>query len=110
MGKTTDFIQRAYGTSVATVENVVVLNAALPIQVLQNNPNRLMWTCFNLGANLGYVGFTSAVGALNGIQLAAAGGMVGLTAKDDGELPARELWGIGAGATTLYIISTEALI
>jgi hypothetical protein len=99
-----------YRAPVETVEVVVVLVAAAPAAlVLPNNPNRLAWTIWNLGAGVAQVAPTSAVGVLFGSNIAAAGGMIGVTARDDGELPARALWGISAAGTTLYILQTVAI-
>lgn len=109
MGRATEFIERTYGFPCETIERAVVLNAAAPVVVLQNDPNRVAWTIFNLGVALGYVAFTNVVGPLFGIQLGAVGGVAGSNAREDGELPARALWGIGAGATTLYVIETRAM-
>jgi|GEM_PF-6290714 len=109
MGKVTDYVNSLYGFETETTERAVVLGAAAPVIVMPNDPNRLSWTIFNLGAAIGYVAFTSAVAAAFGMQLAAAGGVATSNAREDGDLPTHELWGIGAGATTLYVVETKAL-
>lgn len=112
MGRVSEYIEKEYGFPLETVEVIVVLNAAVPVAVLPNDPNRVSWTCFNLGAAIGAIGFTpdvSVVAPFNGILLAAAGGMTGATAREDGELPCHAIWGIGAGATTLYLMVTRAI-
>lgn len=110
MGAALDYLIKTYKTRVTTNEIVVVLVAAAPAAiVLPNNPNWLAWTIWNLGAGVAQIAPTSGVGVLFGSNVAAAGGMVGVTVREDGELPARGLWGISAVGTTLYILETVAL-
>lgn len=109
MGRCKEFVERQWGFPTETVPNVVVLNAATAVQVMQNNPNRVAFLVMNLGANIGYVAPTSGAAALFGILLAANGGVTGSTARDDGEYPSMEMWGRGAGATTLYVLETRAV-
>jgi hypothetical protein len=110
MGRTSEYINKQYGFPVETVEaQVVLVGAAAAAPVLLPNPNRVSYTIFNLGANVAFVGFTDAVGVLFGIQLNAAGDFFGTDAKDDGELPARMLFGISALGTTLYIVENVAV-
>ena len=108
MGKVSDFVNSRFGCLTDIRESVVVLGAGAAVPVLANNPNRFSWTIFNLGASIGYVGFTSGVTALNGMQLAATGGIASSNAVNDGELSCNAIFGIGAGATTLYIFETIA--
>jgi hypothetical protein len=109
MGRCSEFVARQYGFPTETVARVVVLNAAAAVQVMLNDPNRVAFLVMNLGAALGYVAPTSAVAALFGILLAANGGVTGSNARDDAEYPSYEMWGIGAGATTLYVLETRAV-
>lgn len=109
MGRCRDFVKRQYGFDCDTTERAVVLNAAAPVLVLNNDPNRVAWTIFNLGANIGYLAFTSAVGALYGFQINAAGDYTSSSARDDGEMPTHEVYGLGVGATTLYVIEVIAV-
>jgi len=110
MGAARDYLTRLYGRPVQTTEIVVPLVVATPaIVVLPNNPNRLAWTIWNLGAGVAQVAPTSAVGPLFGSNIAAAGGLIGVTVREDGELPSRELYGISALGTTLYILETVVI-
>jgi hypothetical protein len=110
MGRVSEYIERKYGFPLQTVEaQVALVAAAAAVVVLQSNPNRVSYTVFNLGANVAFVGFTSGVGILYGIQLNAAGDYFAVDAKDDGELSARELFGLSVAGTTLYIVSNEAV-
>lgn len=111
MGRVSEYIQRKYGFPVQTVEAAVVLGAAAPAApVLIANPNRVSYTIFNLGANVAFIGFTSAVGVLFGIQLNAAGDYFAVDAKDDGEITTLQLYGFSVLGTTLYIVSNEAVM
>ena len=110
MGRCSEYVARQYGFPTDTAARVVVLNAAVPVQVLNNNPNRVGFLIMNLGAAIGYVAPTSGAGALFGVLLAANGGVTGSNAKDDGTYPSMEMWGIGAGATTLYVLETMAVM
>jgi len=103
MGRCREYVQNLYGFPCDTVERVVV-TGALPVVALPNNPDRVGWVVFNLGANIAYLAFDSQVAALRGMQVAATGGIAGSSARDDGEMSSRELWCISpAGASTLYI-------
>lgn len=110
MGACLDYIQRIYGFRLETVERVQVLAAGVVAQVLLNDPNRVNWTIFNLGANVCTAAFSNNVAAAFGIQIAAAGGTVGSNAREDGELPARALFGFSAAGTTLYIVETRQVM
>lgn len=111
MSRVSEYIQRKYGFPVQTVEaQVVLVAAAAAAPVLLSNPNRVSYTIFNLGANVAFVGFTSAVGVLYGIQLNAAGDYFAVDAKDDGEITTLALYGLSVAGTTLYIVSNEAVM
>jgi hypothetical protein len=110
MGAARDYITKEYGQPCETVEVVVPLvAAAAAVQVLPNNPNRLAWTMWNLGVGAAQVAPTSAVGALFGSTIAGAGGVIGVTVREDGELPSRQLWGYSLVGTTLYILQTVVI-
>jgi len=110
MGAASDYIKKEYGRPCETIEVVVPLvAAAAAVQVLPNNPNRLAWIIWNLGVGVAQVAPTSAVGALFGSAIAGAGGVIGVTVRDDGELPSRALWGYSLVGATLYILQTVAI-
>jgi hypothetical protein len=110
MGAASEFLERLYGYPVTTQEvQIALVAAAAAVQVLPNNPNRLAWTIWNLGAGAAQIGPTSGVGPLFGSNIAAAGGMVGVNVRDDGEFPSRELWGVSAVGTTLYVLELVAV-
>jgi hypothetical protein len=110
MGRCSQFIAAQFGFSCETRESDVPLVIAAPVQVLQNNPNRVAWTIFNLGANPAYLSFGGTIpSATHGIEVAAGGGFISVNAREEGELPARDLYGISTGgATALYVSETVA--
>lgn len=104
MGNVSQFIRKKYGVNCSFPDPViVVLGAAAPVRILQNNPNRFAWTIQNMGAAIAYISPLANVGPLLGIGLAATGGLIGFDADVDGPIPTHEQWGIGAAATTLVI-------
>lgn len=110
MGKCSDFVDRMWGCQTETVWVPVVLNAAAPVEVLPPNPNRFSWTIINVGAAIGYIGWDEAVAAARSVNLLAAGmGQTGVNARDDGNLPTYRVYGLGAGATTLFVVETRGL-
>jgi len=105
MGRCSEFVRRRFGFPVSAQEHVVAIGAGgLPLLVMNNNPDRVGWVVFNLGASIAYMGLTSGVTALNGSQLAAGGGAATASAMDEGEYTTFEQYSMGAGATTLYIL------
>jgi hypothetical protein len=108
MGRVSEFIRAMFGGDTDEIEHTITIAAGAPVQLLQANPNRFGWNAFNLGANIGYIGFTSAVSATNGMQINPTGGFISMNARDDLALPVRNLWAIGAGASTIYIVETVA--
>jgi hypothetical protein len=110
MGAASDYVKKLYGSPCETIEDVIVLGAAAAaVQILPNDPNRVAWIVWNLGAGAAQVGPTSAVGPLFGSNIAAAGGMINVTVREDGELPSRALWGFSTVGTTLYTIETRVV-
>jgi len=107
MGSVREYIRRKYGANCDFADpRVIVLGAAVPVQVFNNNPNRFSWTVQNMGAAIAYISPLANVGALLGIQLAANGGLIGFDAEVDGTIPTHEFWAIGAAATTIVVWET----
>jgi hypothetical protein len=109
MGKVTDWITKEYGCRTATQTKVVVLSAAAATRVLQNDPNRFAWEIFNLALDTAFIGFTGDTTTTNGIGINPSGGNIGLTVREDLELPTHEMYGIGTAATTLFVVETVAI-
>jgi len=109
MGAVSEYMEKQYGTKLEAVDAAIAINAVAPVVAMPNDPNRFAWVIVNDGAAVAYVGFNSAVGVLNGIQVGANGGVVGFNARDDGEIVTRAVYSIGAGASTLFIVQTRAI-
>jgi hypothetical protein len=109
MGKVADFIEKKYGTQLETVDAAVAINAVAPVIVMPEDPNRFSWIIINDGAAVAYIGWNSAVALLNGIQLAAAGGILGFSANEDGEIVTHAVYALGAGASTLFVVQTRGI-
>lgn len=92
---------QAYSFDSATVNGIAL---AAP-----NNPDRLMLTMINLDDTDMYVSPDKAPTALHGIRLAANGGSVTISAKEDGELTGYE-WNVFCTAIkSLYVLVTEGV-
>ena len=103
MGEVWDYIERVYGVSLYEVEDFVVLAAgAPPAWIFPNNPNRFAYEIFNLGAGVAYAAFSVAVSPVFGMQLDPLGGGIGMSVKDDGNVPTRGLFGFSPLGATLY--------
>ena len=67
------------------------------------SPDRVALVIQNIGAQNMYVGTSPTVSATNGLLLGAGGGVMSLSAEQDGETPTREWWGLAAAVgTTIY--------
>jgi hypothetical protein len=107
VGAAQAYVEAEFGGPVDILQTVVATGAAAS-RILQNNPERLSVTFFNLGANDVYLLFDDSVSATKGIALQASGGAVNMTVRDDQMLPTREWWVISpSGASTVIAISTQ---
>jgi hypothetical protein len=103
VGDVWDYIERVYGVSLYEVEAFVVLAPGAPAApILPNNPNRFAYEMFNLGAGVAYAAFTVAVSPVFGMQLDPLGGGIGMSVKDDGNVPTRGLFGFSPLGATIY--------
>lgn len=110
MGAVTDYINAKYGWPATETRTKVVVLGAVPVQVLEPNPNRFAWVMFNLSAGTTYVGFDGLVTAANGIQINPAGGNIAVGAESDLDLPTRQLYGISTAAVNLFVVETLAVM
>jgi hypothetical protein len=79
--------------------------------VVGNDPNAGALTFINTGANDIFLKLRQDLAATNGIRLAANGGSVSLTMRDDFTLPTREWFAASpAGASSLYILRLSAYL
>ena len=110
MGRVSDYIDKKWGCMCSSTNRVQALILATPNRLTPPNPNRFQIVMVNMGANIAYANLESGVGPANGVLMAANGlGRIVLNADDDADLPTREWWGIGAGATNILIIETVAI-
>jgi hypothetical protein len=73
--------------------------------VINGSGDRVGLVMINLGSNNVYVAISSNVSPTNGILLAANGGLLTMTVRDDFTLPSRNWWGIAQGGTSsLYVL------
>ena len=80
-------------------------------QMSEDDTDRLTLLIVNLSANTAYIGINNDVSAANGIRLGATGGSVSFDANEDGMIPTREIFALGAGAgTNLYVLSMRRFI
>ena len=110
MGAISDYLKRLWGVGTRPRVNPLVsasINGV--VQVLRNNPDRFMWTFFNLSDTDMYIGFDNVVSATYGMLVAKSGGSIGLTASEDGELVCEELYVYCTAVKSLYTIETLAV-
>lgn len=73
--------------------------------VAPNNPDRVGLTIINLGVNDLFIALNNGVSAANGIKIAASGGNIAMSVRDDFTLPAREWDGICPGGnSSIYVL------
>lgn len=110
MGLVSKYVRNRWGCETEFTERYVGVVLAGSAILAPNSPDRFAITLQNMGANIAYVSVNSGVGPLAGIQLAANGGLIGYNANDDGELSTRQFYGIGAGASTIYVAETIGIV
>ncbi len=99
-----EYLERKFGFRTRTVTNPVTETVNVTAtEVLQNNPDRVMWLAINLSANTGYIGFDPQVSDTRGILLSALGGNVNAVIDEDGDLVTEAVYAIApGGAGTWY--------
>lgn len=106
MGALSEFIDREFGVKTRQLTNPLVDEVDTGItQVLGNNPDRLAWVIVNLSANLIFLAFDTEVATTHGIRLAANGGTISTTAKEDMELVSMPVWAIAAADDSDIFVS-----
>lgn len=108
VGAAQSYVEGVYGGPVTEQDYEIPLSANVVTKLLGLNPERLALTIINLGSYDCFVMFDNLVSSTRGIALAASGGYVNITVRDDQMLPVREWWAYGsAGATDLFILETK---
>ena len=100
MGTASDeYLRETYGGlfEEATVNKAVT---AANVSIGGGNPECVSVTFVNTGANPAYLWLDNTVSAANGILLAANGGFLSLTVRDDMTLPTRDWHAVAPSGNT----------
>lgn len=101
-------VDRFKGPTFSVVNPVTATVATSATRVFRNNPERVLALMVNQGNVDGYVGFDTEVSATKGILISANGGYLILSADEDGELVAQEIYAISpGGAATWYFVEVR---
>lgn len=97
---------------VKTSPRINPVNTAVPtsvVPILRNDPQRLSFVVFNLGANSVYIGPENQVSTTRGIYLAPNGGSVSLIWDRDFELCSHDWYAIASGgASTIFTLENRS--
>jgi len=104
-----EFSLKRFGFPTRPVENPVAATVGTTAaEILKNNPDRVFWLVVNLSVNVVYVSFGSDVGATKGIRLEANGGWASMSAEEDGEAVANQVYALAtAAASAIYVLEIE---
>lgn len=103
------FLRDRFGGDFQEQDGVVDVGVA-PVLLVLNDPESVALTIQNTGADDIYIAPNNLVSATAGITL-NPGGSVSLTVRDDGMLPTREWWALGASAgQTVYYLRVRRYI
>ncbi|MEM2990160.1 MAG: hypothetical protein QXQ02_03145 [Halobacteria archaeon] len=92
------------------VNPLVRIVVTTPVRILDNNPNRLAWTIFNLGSGYVMLGFDREISSTRGIYLGSGGGGVNFLWSEEFELVGWELYALAElDDTPIYVIEVVAL-
>jgi|TARA_B110000211_G_C14063417_1_gene546631 hypothetical protein len=109
-GAAAEFMATKYLGQMSEDDTVVTVGTAAT-SLIGGDPDRLTLLIVNLSGNTAYIGINNDVSAANGIRLGATGGSVSFDANEDGMIPTREIFALGAGAgTNLYVLSMRRFI
>ena len=76
-----------------------------PVKILDNNPNRLAWTFFNLSSVPISIGFSREVSSTNGMYMSARGGGVNFLWNEEFDLVGYALWALAVAPNSeIFII------
>lgn len=106
-----DLLTKEYGikTTVKINDKTSSVGTSLT-RILDNNPNRVGWTIFNLGSNAVYLGFDRNVSASKGMRLAPSGGSINFMWDTEFDVVGYELFGkASTGTNNIYVIELITL-
>ena len=100
---------KRFGFPTRAVENPVVDEVGVSaVTVLKNNPDRVFWLIVNLSGNVVYIALDRDVGASKGIRLDSNGGWASMSAEEDGEATAYQVFALATGAASaIYVLEIE---
>lgn len=102
-----EYLRATYGGDFEEEEGSVA-TAAGPKSLGGNDPECVERVFVNTGANTVYIGLTQEVSAAAGIPIAAGGGSVIFSVRDDALLSTREWFAVSpAGASSVYTLKTR---
>ena len=104
-----EFSLKRFAFPTRAVENPVISSIGTTAkEALKNNPDRVFWLIINLSGNTVYVALSEDVGATKGIRLDANGGYACMSAEEDGEAAAYEVYAVATGAASaIYVLEIE---
>lgn len=102
-------IENLYGIHTTETENPVTNSVGVAaVKIARNNPNRVVFTIFNLSANNIFIGLTPSVSSTNGMFVAPNGGSIVLQYDKDFMMVTRDIYAISAGAaSSIYVLENE---
>lgn len=103
MGKVLEYLKGVFGCNLESRNTTVTLSTSA-IQIAPNNADRFTLTVVNMGATIAYIAPHGAPSSTSGIMLAANGGQVGFTARDDGEITTFPWYAVAASGTPAVLI------
>lgn len=108
-GAALEFLEKEFQGPVQDDEEVVAITTSVG-EAIRGDPDRLMITFVNLGANVIILSTLPNPSSTRGYYLAANGGSISMTVRDDGTLPTRQFFAIAlVGASTLQISLAKRL-
>jgi hypothetical protein len=103
------FARRQLGGDVGETEAVESIGTTAS-KVLDNDPERVTALLVNMSANTIYLAFDEAVSSTRGIILAANGGTLITSVRDDFMLPTHSFWAVAsAAASNLYVLTSRRI-
>jgi len=108
VGAAADFVERRFGCKTRSYENPVTSSPGAGItRILDNNPDRLMYTVVNLDTAAMFLAWTPDPSDEKGVYLDALGGSVTICVEDDGELVTYEVYIFSLAGGNIFTVVTK---
>ena len=100
---------KRFGFLTQAVENPAISSIGTTVDTaLKNNPDRVFWLIINLSGNVVYVALSRDVSTTKGIRLDPNGGWASMSADEDGEAVAYEVFAVAtAAASAIYVLEIK---